>query len=205
MAGPFGIPLGLPPELDRFLRGMASSWDNQQRVQVMGQKDTGAGTNVNIRFMASRATQWVQVHVQSTATDKGGATYSTSNYVSSARVGIPLGLPPELDRFLRGMASSWDNQQRVQVMGQKDTGAGTDVNVRFMASRATQWVQVHVQSTASSKGGATYSTSNYVSTARVDCRSDRQQDQTIARNGTNHYYLEQRVRGPSVRGLRISA
>ena len=103
--------------------------------------------------------------------------------------GVPLGLPPELDRFLRGMASSWDNQQRVQVAGQKDTGAGTDVNVRLMASRATQWVQVHVQSTAASKGGATYSTSNYVSTARVDCRSDRQQDQTIARNGTNHYYL----------------
>ena len=103
--------------------------------------------------------------------------------------GIPLGLPVELDRLLRGMASFWDNQQRVQVMGQRDTGTGTDVNIRFMASRATQWVQVHVQSTASSKGGATYSTSNYVSTARVDCRSDRQQDQTIARNGTNHYYL----------------
>ena len=103
--------------------------------------------------------------------------------------GIPLGLPPELDRLLRGIASFWDNQQRVQVMGQKDTGTGTDVNVRFMASRATQFVQVQVQSTASSKGGATYSTSNYVSTTRVDCRSDRQQDVTVSRNGTNRYYL----------------
>ena len=103
--------------------------------------------------------------------------------------GIPLGLPPELDRLLRGIASFWDNQQRVQVMGQKDTGTGTDVNIRFVASRATQWVQVHVQSTATSKGGATYSTSNYVSTTRVDCRSDRQQDVTVSRNGTNRYYL----------------
>ena len=103
--------------------------------------------------------------------------------------GLPLGLPIELDRLLRGIASFWDNQQRVQIMGQKDTGTGTDVNVRFMASRATQWVQVHVQSTASSKGGATYSTSNYVSTTRVDCRSNRQQDVTVSRNGTNRYYL----------------
>ena len=103
--------------------------------------------------------------------------------------GLPLGLPVELDRLLRGMESLWDNQQRVQIMGQKDTGTGTDVNVRFMASRATQWVQVQVQSTASSKGGATYSTSNYVSTTRVDCRSNRQQDVTVSRNGTNRYYL----------------
>ena len=103
--------------------------------------------------------------------------------------GLPLGLPVELDRLLRGMESLWDNQQRVQIMGQKDTGTGTDVNVRFMASRATRWVQVHVQSTASSKGGATYSTSHYLSTTRVDCRSNRQQDVTVSRNGTNRYYL----------------
>ena len=103
--------------------------------------------------------------------------------------GIPLGTPPELDRLLRGMGSFWDNQQRVSVAGQKDTGTGTNVNIRFMASRATQWVQAQVQSTATSKGGASYSTSNYVSSTRVDCRSDRQQDLTISRNGTNHYYL----------------
>jgi hypothetical protein len=103
--------------------------------------------------------------------------------------GLPLGLPPELDRLLRGLASFWDNQQRVFPTGQKDTGTGTDVNIRFMASRATRWVQVHVQSTASSKGGATYSTSNYISTTRVDCRSNRQQDVTVSRNGTNRYYL----------------
>ena len=102
---------------------------------------------------------------------------------------LPLGLPPELDSFLRGLASFWDNQQRVSIEGQKDTGAGTDVNVRFVASRATQFVQAQVQSTATSKGGATYSTSNYVSSTRVDCRSNRQQDLTISRNGTNRYYL----------------
>ena len=94
---------------------------------------------------------------------------------------LPLGLPPELDRFLRGLASFWDNQQRVSIEGQKDTGTGTDVNVRFVASRATQFVQAQVQSTATSKGGATYSTSSYVSSTRVDCRSNRQQDLTISR------------------------
>ena len=102
---------------------------------------------------------------------------------------LPRGLPPELDRFLRGLASFWDNQQRVSIEEQKDTGAGTDVNVRFVASRATQFVQAQVQSTATSKGGATYSTRNYVSSTRVDCRSNRQQDLTISRNGTNRYYL----------------
>ena len=102
---------------------------------------------------------------------------------------LPLGLPPELDRFLRGFASFWDNQQRVSIEGQKDTGTGTDVNVRFVSSRATQFVQAQVQSTATSKGGATYSASNYVSSTRVDCRTNRQQDLTISRNGTNRYYL----------------
>ena len=34
--GPYSLPLGLPPELDRFLRGLASFWDNQQRVSIEG-------------------------------------------------------------------------------------------------------------------------------------------------------------------------
>jgi|TARA_R110000824_G_scaffold15731_1_gene65970 hypothetical protein len=103
--------------------------------------------------------------------------------------GIPTGLPQELDAILRGMLSISDNQQRVELTGHKDTGAGTDVNIRFRGSRATQWVQSHVQSTATDKGGATYSASNYVSSTRVDCRSNRQQDVTVSRNGTNRYYL----------------
>ena len=103
--------------------------------------------------------------------------------------GIPLGLPQELDAVLRGMLSISDNQQRVELTGQKDTGTGTDVAIRFRSSRATLFVQAQVQSTATSKGGATYSTSSYVSSTRVDCRSNRQQDLTISRNGTNRYYL----------------
>ena len=107
----------------------------------------------------------------------------------SGPYGIPLGLPPELDGLLRSLLSIEDNQQRVQLTGHLDTGGGTDAKIRFKASRATLFVQAHVQSTATSKGGATYSTSNYVSTTRVDCRSNRQQDVTIARNGTNQYFL----------------
>ena len=103
--------------------------------------------------------------------------------------GIPLGLPQELDAVLRGMLSISDNQQRVELTGQKDTGTGTAVAIRFRSSRATLFVQAQVQSTATSKGGATYSTSSYVSSTRVDCRNNRQQDVTVSRNGTNRYYL----------------
>ena len=103
--------------------------------------------------------------------------------------GIPLGLPLELDAVLRGMLSISDNQQRVELTGQKDTGTGTDVAIRFRSSRATLFVQAQVQSPATSKGGATYSPRRNVSSTRVDCRSNRQQDVTVSRNGTNRYYL----------------
>ena len=63
--GPFALPLGLPPTLERFFRGFASFWDNQPRVEILGILPSGNDTIV--RFRASRATQFVRVHVQATA------------------------------------------------------------------------------------------------------------------------------------------
>ncbi len=98
-------------------------------------------------------------------------------------------LHPLAQRFRRFFEEVWDNQQRVEILGWKHTGAGSDVALRYRASRATQYVIEHVQSTGVGLGGATYSTSNRVSRTRVDCRQNRQQDATITRNGTDDYYV----------------
>lgn len=50
-------------------------------------------------------------------------------------------------------------------------------------------VRVQVQSTDTGKGGATYSTTNFVSSTQVDCRENRQQEVTITRDGTNTYWV----------------
>lgn len=98
---------------------------------------------------------------------------------------LPLGVDPELERQQRGLASHWDNQQRVMFMGIKDIG--TSMLVRFMASRATKYVQVHLQSDATGAGGSTYDAVNFVSSTEVDCRVNRLQEVTIVRNGTDQF------------------
>lgn len=106
--------------------------------------------------------------------------------------GLPtlLSQHPSEQALLHILSKMWDFDQRVRVIGQKaQGGAGSDVNVRFLASLHTEHVQQHVQSDAVGEGGADYDAVNYTSTARIDCRTDRQQDITISRNGTNHYYL----------------
>ena len=101
------------------------------------------------------------------------------------RFGIPPGAAPLTERLLRELRSHWDNQQRVMFMGQKDQG--TSLVLRFMASRATDYVQVHVQSDATGKGGFTYDANNFVSSTEVDCRTARLQEVAITRNGTDIY------------------
>ena len=91
--------------------------------------------------------------------------------------------------MLHAEAASWDNQQRVRYMGHKDQGTGTDVKVRFMASRATNYVQVHVQSDAVGKGGFDYAADNFISSSRVDCRAEKMQEVTISRNGSDQYWV----------------
>jgi hypothetical protein len=84
------------------------------------------------------------------------------------------------------LRASLDSEQRVVVLGQQYVG--NDAKVRFRASASTNFVQLHVQHDGGGAGGATYDDGTFVSSAEVDCRENRQQDVTVTRNGTDHYY-----------------
>jgi len=66
---------------------------------------------------------------------------------------------------------------------------GTDWQLRFRASLAALWVQVHVQSTEAGEGGVTYDAGNFRSSTEVDCRSDRLQDVTVSGLLEWHQYV----------------
>jgi hypothetical protein len=57
--------------------------------------------------------------------------------------------------------------------------AGNYLSFQFTASLSALWVEVHVQSTATGKGGLEYDPDDYVSTTLIDCRTNRYQTQTI--------------------------
>ena len=91
------------------------------------------------------------------------------------------------DRLLQLLHQSWDWQQHVQITGLLPSG--DDVVLRFLASRATLFVRVHVQHTGTGGGGESYNRFTYVSDSRVDCRAARQQDVTIERDTGNDYIV----------------
>ena len=66
-------------------------------------------------------------------------------------------------------------------------GAGTTATLRFLASISCSFVRVQVQRTGT--GGDTYNQALSVSSTRVDCRQNRQQDVSITRDGVNQYYV----------------
>lgn len=105
-------------------------------------------------------------------------------------LGRPGALDPALDRFLQEARASWDWQQRVEIIGMRGQfTAGGDVTIRFRASRATSYVQVHVQTDAAGEGGDTYDPVNFLSSERVSCLEARQQDYVIERDGVKHFYV----------------
>ena len=87
----------------------------------------------------------------------------------------------------RGLSSIWDNQQRVAVLGIRPSGE--DVALRFLASRVTLYVTVHIQHDGPGGGGEAYDANVYVSDTRVDCTANRQQDTTIVRSTAFDYYV----------------
>ena len=105
----------------------------------------------------------------------------------SGPFGIPPGLPPTLERFFRGLASFWDNQQRVSILGVRPSG--DDAVVRVLASRATLFVRAHVQHDGPGGGGESFDSGVYVSDTRIDCRVNRQQDFTITRDTGYDYFV----------------
>lgn len=94
------------------------------------------------------------------------------------------------DRLVQQLAASWDWLPRVEILGiSGQNTAGGDVTLRFRASRATVYVQVHVQTDAFGEGDATYDPANFHSSERVSCLENRQQDYVIERGGGDHYYV----------------
>lgn len=97
---------------------------------------------------------------------------------------------PQWDRQRQELHATWDWQQRVAIIGLSGQNtAGGNVTLRFRASRATLFVQVHVQTDAVGEGGATYDPANFHSSELVDCRENRQQDYVIGRGAGAHYYV----------------
>ena len=94
---------------------------------------------------------------------------------------------PWYSAFVRYLSSHWDEQQRVSILGMRPSDG--DIVVRFLASRATLYVRVHIQHDGTGGGGETYDASVYVSDTRIDCRVNRQQDTTITRSTADDYYV----------------
>lgn len=137
--------------------------------------------------------------------------------MSGPQIGYnPLGA---VDRaFLEArLGSLYDEEQRVYPLGFIDQGDGT-VIIRFRASRACQYVRVHLQNTVvgggiqglfargfgriqttglyargigvgASGGGLAYNPNESVSSTQVDCRAARQQDVTVTRDGSTQHVV----------------
>ena len=93
----------------------------------------------------------------------------------------------DYNRLVKFFASHWDELPRVMVQGIRPSG--DDTVVRFLASRATLYVRVHVQHDGPGGGGESYDAGVYVSDTRVDCRENRQQDATITRDTGYDYFV----------------
>ena len=93
----------------------------------------------------------------------------------------------EYNRLVKFFASHWDELPRVMVQGLRPSGE--DMVVRFLASRATLFVRVHIQHDGPGGGGEAFNASVYVSDTRVDCRTNRQQDTTVTRSTGNDYFV----------------
>ena len=71
-----------------------------------------------------------------------------------------------------------DEQQGVEALGFRVT-ATNEFKVRFLAVRATEWVEVHLQHDGAGGGGVDYNPTTFVSRTLVDCRQNRLQEVTV--------------------------
>lgn len=104
-----------------------------------------------------------------------------------------MSLPREMSETLAerrlkdALNSQADELQRVVSFSYRVNG--TSGYVRWEASRATNFVQFHVQHDGVGGGGSTYDPATFVESTEVDCRSARIQDDTVTLNGTDRYYV----------------
>jgi len=86
------------------------------------------------------------------------------------------------------LGSHFDEEQRVLLLGVKRAaGSADDWDIRFRASRACEWVTVHVQSDAT--GGRDYSAGSSVSSVQYDMRVDRQREVEVAAPSARYVFL----------------
>lgn len=71
---------------------------------------------------------------------------------------------------------------------EEDIEAGAGANVGFTATSDFDG-SIDDVTLVPYEGGATYSPLDFLSSAQVDCREDRQQDHTVTRDGVKHYYV----------------
>lgn len=125
--------------------------------------------------------------------------------------------PVVLDRLAATLGSHFDEEQRVYPLGHRASTTANQTVVRFRASRACLFVTYHVQNgvggstlglfTRGLGRGTSYGTqglfarglgvggtfaydpNEVVASGRVDCRSERQQEITITKDGVNRYVV----------------
>lgn len=105
-------------------------------------------------------------------------------YATAApRLGV---LGAQWDRLLKQLSQSFDWQHRVTFLGARYAG-NDDWDVRFLSSRATNFVYVQLQT--NSTGGRDYNASTYVSRTLYDMRANRHREVTVAATGRTFCFL----------------
>ena len=98
------------------------------------------------------------------------------------RGGVRRSVDPLLNELVVTINTHFDEQNRVLVLGALPVGDA--IALRFLASRATEWVTVHVQHNGTGGAGEEYDSTGAFSRQRIDCRLNRQQDVAIYRYET---------------------
>ena len=99
-------------------------------------------------------------------------SYVSTNYLLRAP---PSGDPWLMELVLVLNAELMERQP--QIVGWRHDG--TNLHLRVKTAINVSWLQIHVQSTESGKGGPTYDASNFVSSTLRDCRADRVVDVSV--------------------------
>jgi hypothetical protein len=93
---------------------------------------------------------------------------------------------PYLSRLVAMLRADWE-PMIVYLLGWRHDG--TDLHLRFRPGVAVQWVQVHIQSSETGDGGATYDPDASVSSTEVDCRETRVQDVSVPDLRAGRYWV----------------
>lgn len=100
--------------------------------------------------------------------------------VSHVSTNYLLRAPPTGDPWLMELALILNAElmeREPQIIGSRHDG--TNLHLRVKTSINVSWLQIHIQSTESGKGGPTYDASNYVSSTLTDCRASRVVDVSV--------------------------